>query len=243
MQAQEEPVWLKAITKVLEYDTECSPEINGIYTVNCRSLHLHLKCRRSPHRGLRGRYSTGWSKRGRYQACQERVVKQVRYQGPGEAEVFPGDDRNLKQRTGSSLDGSTNVCQNTAGEGDCKPVGTLVDVSSKLVKATGDEVSVDQPLYQSAVGSLMYLSVCSRPDIAYAVNTLAKFSSKPTQKHWPAVKRVFRYLNGTAEYGILFKKGESEECIGYSDSDWAGDQDDRKSTSGYIFQSASGAIS
>ena len=108
---------------------------------------------------------------------------------------------------------------------------------------TDDEVSVDQPLYQSAVGSLMYLSVCSRPDIAYAVNTLAKFSSKPTQKHWTAVKRVFRYLNGTAEYGILFKKGESEECIGYSDSDWAGDQDDRKSTSGYIFQSASGAIS
>ena len=61
-------------------------------------------------------YSTGWSKRGRYQACQERVVKQVRYQGPGEAEVFPGDDRNSKQRTGSSVDGSTNVCQNTAGE-------------------------------------------------------------------------------------------------------------------------------
>lgn len=54
---------------------------------------------------------------------------------------------------------------------------------------------------------------------------------------------MFRYLKGTTEYGILFKKGKSEECIGYSDSDWAGDHDDRKSTSGNIFQSASGAIS
>ena len=126
---------------------------------------------------------------------------------------------------------------------DCKPVATPVDVSSKLVKATDDEVSVDQQLYQSAVGSLMYLSVCSRPDIAYAVNTLAKFSSKPTQTHWTAVKRVLRYLKGTAEYGILFKNEESKECIGYSDADWAGDHDDRKSTSGYIFKSASGAIS
>ena len=88
--------------------------------------------------------------------------------------------------------------------GDCKPVWTLVDVSSKLVKATDDEVSVDQPLYQSAVGSLMYLSVCSRPDIAYAVNTLAKFSSKPTQKHWTAVKRVFICLNGT---GFCLRRG------------------------------------
>ena len=72
---------------------------------------------------------------------------------------------------------------------------------------------------------------------------MAKFSSKPTQKHWTSVKRVFRYLKGTTDYGLLFKKGKSEECIGYSDADWAGDHDDRKSMSGYIFKSASGAIS
>ena len=111
------------------------------------------------------------------------------------------------------------------------------------MKASDDEDAVEQQLYQSLVGSLMYLSVCTRPDLAYAVGILARFSSKPNRSHWTAAKRVLRYLKGTANHGIAFTKSESGECLGYSDADWAGDQEDRKSTSGYLFQMAGGPVS
>ena len=126
---------------------------------------------------------------------------------------------------------------------DCKPVGTPVDPGSHLVKATDDDEALDQQRYQSLVGSLMYLAVCTRPDLAYAVNTLARFSSKPNRIHWVAAKRVLRYLKGTASHGIVFTKSDSGECLGYSDADWAGDQEDRRSTSGYLFQMAGGPVS
>ena len=125
---------------------------------------------------------------------------------------------------------------------DSKPVGTPVDLGSHLLKATEDEEALEQQLYQSLIGSLMYLSVCTRPDLAYTVNTLARFSSKPNRSHWTAAKRVLRYLR-TANYGIAFTKSESGKCLGYSDTDWAGDQEDRRSTSGYLFQMSGGAVS
>ena len=126
---------------------------------------------------------------------------------------------------------------------DSNPVSTPVDVGLKLTNATEEEDSVDQPLYQSAIGSLMYLSVSTRPDISYAVSSLARFSSKPTRQHWIALKRLLRYLKGTTKYGILFSKEGSSECIGFSDADWAGDVNDRKSTSGYVFLLSGGAVS
>ena len=129
------------------------------------------------------------------------------------------------------------------GMKECKPVGTPVSPGTHLEKLAEDEEVVEQQLYQSVVGSLMYLSVCTRPDIAYAVGTLARFSSKPGKSHWMAVKRVLRYLKGTANDGILFRGGERKNLVGYSDADWAGDRQDRKSTSGYLFQIAGGPIS
>ena len=128
------------------------------------------------------------------------------------------------------------------GMQDCEAVGTPVDVSTKLVKATNSDEIVDQQLYQSAIGSLLYLSVSTRPDITYAVSTLARFSSEPTKQHWTAVKRVMRYLKGTVNYGIHYSKKGSQEYICYSDADWAGDTDDRRSTSGYLFQISGGAV-
>ena len=127
------------------------------------------------------------------------------------------------------------------GMSDCKPVKTPVDPGQRLVKALETEEAFDQQLYQSVVGSLMYLATCTRPDIAYAVGMLARFASKPNQSHWTAAKRMLRYLRGTDNLGILYK-GESE-IQGYSDADWAGDTDDRKSTSGYLFLIAEGSVS
>ena len=73
------------------------------------------------------------------------------------------------------------------GMQDSKPISTPVDVSSKLLPATDHNEPFNQSEYQSAVGSLMYLVVCTRPDIAYAVNILARFNSKPTKEHWTAL--------------------------------------------------------
>jgi hypothetical protein len=95
--------------------------------------------------------------------------------------------------------------------------------------------------YQSAVGSLLYLS--TRPDIVYAVSNIARFSSEPTKQHWTAVKRILRYLNGTQNFGLLYKKTENTEIVGFSDADLAGDLNDRKSTSGYIFLMSGAAVS
>ena len=129
------------------------------------------------------------------------------------------------------------------GMQDCKPVVTPVSIGSTLNKATDDDECVDQKKYQSAIGSLMYLSVCTRPDIAYSVDSLARFTSKPTKEHWTALKRLLRYLKGTLQHGILYTKDGSSSCVGYTDADWAGDVDDRKSTSGYVFLLSGGAIS
>ena len=98
-------------------------------------------------------------------------------------------------------------------------------------------------MYQSAVGSLLYLSVATRPDIAYAVSNVAQFSANPTTQHWTAVKRIMRYLRGTINLGLVFTPQGKCDCVGFSDADWAGDLYGRKSTSGYVFQIGGSAVS
>jgi len=94
---------------------------------------------------------------------------------------------------------------------------------------------VNAMLYRCIVGSLRYL-VHTRPDITFAVGYVSRFMEAPTTQHWSAVKHLLRYITGTCGYGCIFKRGEGElHLTGYSDSDMAGDADDRKSTSGAIF--------
>ncbi|RVX10561.1 Retrovirus-related Pol polyprotein from transposon TNT 1-94 [Vitis vinifera] len=97
--------------------------------------------------------------------------------------------------------------------------------------------------YASAVGSLMYAQVCTRPDIAFAVGMLGRYQSNPGIDHWKAAKKVMRYLQGTKDYKLMYRRTSNLEVVGYSDSDFAGCVDSRKSTSGYIFILAGGAIS
>jgi len=96
---------------------------------------------------------------------------------------------------------------------DCKPAGTFSDVSTKLEKAADEEEKVDQQQYQSAVGSFMYLSVSTRPNIAFAVGNLARFSTKPTKSHWTALKHVFRYFRGTINLGILYARKSQKNAL------------------------------
>ncbi|KAK3888840.1 hypothetical protein Pcinc_007106 [Petrolisthes cinctipes] len=129
------------------------------------------------------------------------------------------------------------------GMEDSKPVETPVDPNQKVCKVTDECTIFDKEQYQSAVGSLLYLSVKTRPDIAYAVNSVTRYSTKPTSQHWKAVKRIMRYLKGTRDLGILYNYNGSTDFVGYSDADWAGDIKDRKSTSGYCFHLGGGPVS
>ena len=97
--------------------------------------------------------------------------------------------------------------------------------------------------YASAIGSIMYAQVYTRPDIAFVVGMLGRYQSNPGLDHWKAAKKVLRYLQGTKDYMLMYRRTDNLEVIGYSDSDFAGCDDSRKSTSGYIFMLASGAIS
>lgn len=122
-----------------------------------------------------------------------------------------------------------------AGLGSCKPCHTPMEVHLRLsTKSTTPEV--DATMYRRLVGSLRYL-VHTRPDIAFAVGYVSRFMEKPRQEHLVAVKHLLRYIAGTVEYGIVYPKlrNGDNRLTGYSDSDWGGDADERRSTAGVIY--------
>lgn len=101
---------------------------------------------------------------------------------------------------------------------------------------------MDKIPYSSAVGSLMYAMIATRPDIAFAVGVVSRYMSNPGRKHWETVKGILRYLKATKDMRLCY--GSQELCVkGYTDSDYAGDLDSRRSTSGYVFTLAGGAVS
>ena len=102
-----------------------------------------------------------------------------------------------------------------------------------LVKDDGVSKLVDPICYHSMVGgSLLYAAITTRPDIAQAVGTMPKFNSCPTEAHLIAVKRIFRYPKGTINLGLRYERSADDSQIGFSDTDWARDMDDRHSTTG-----------
>jgi transposase InsO family protein len=130
---------------------------------------------------------------------------------------------------------------------DCKPIDTPISkgevLSQNLCPKTPQEKEQMKNVpYASAVGSLMYAMMCTRPDICYAVGMVSRYQSDPGQAHWKAVKRILRYLKGTAGYSLCYQGGDMQ-LRGYTDADWGGDLDERKSTSGYVFLLNNGAIS
>ena len=126
------------------------------------------------------------------------------------------------------------------------PVGVRLS-AEQCPKTQEEEEDMSRVPYASAVGSLMYVMVCTRPDIAQAVGVLSRFMSKPGKEHLTAVKRVFRYLSGTSDYGLCYQERPGLYRVldihGFVDADWAGDLDQRRSTSGYVFNLFGGAIS
>ena len=126
---------------------------------------------------------------------------------------------------------------------DGKTVSTPSDLNVKLKKDDKVSNTVDPMMYQSLIRSLLYAAIATRPDISQAVGVVSKFNSKPSEAHLTAVKRIFRYLKGTIDIALTYTKSDDKQLVGYSDADFAGDLDDRHSTTGNIFLLSNGAVS
>lgn len=128
------------------------------------------------------------------------------------------------------------------GMEESKPVISPMDPSIKLTDVLQEEKTTNKRFpYREAVGCLNYVAIISRPDISFAVNTLARYSNNPQELHWKAVKRVMKYLKGTIDLSLCFGES-SDNLIGYCDSDYAGEVEERRSTSGYIFMLHGGPV-
>lgn len=126
------------------------------------------------------------------------------------------------------------------GMEDCKIRSTPLPPGVQLTK---EGKLLEDSCYSELVGSLLYLSTCTRPDLSQAVGALSRFMAKPTEEHWTYAKGVLRYLAGTRGMGIVYGTDKEFKVHGYCDADFAGDIDKRRSTTGYVFVLHGGAIS
>jgi len=124
---------------------------------------------------------------------------------------------------------------------DGQSISTPLETNAKLVKI--DVPEVNAKTYQTMLGGLMYAMLATHPDLAYAVGALSKHAACPGQAHFAALKRVYRYLHGMTDTHLIYRKMSEMSLLGYVDTDWAGDVNDRRSISGYTFVTAGAAIS
>nr|GEX53146.1 zinc finger, CCHC-type [Tanacetum cinerariifolium] len=115
---------------------------------------------------------------------------------------------------------------------DCSSVSTPMDSVEKLKLNTGKPI--DRLEYLRAIGCLMYAMTSTRPDIAYVVGRLSRFTSNPSRQHWKAITRIFKYLRGTKDYGLSYV-GYPSVLKGYLDASWINHVEDSSSTSGWVF--------
>ena len=115
-------------------------------------------------------------------------------------------------------------------------VSSVRTPTSPNVKLTVDLLgkSVDSSLYRSMISSLLYLTA-NRPDISYSVGVCARYQANSKESHMTALKRIIKYVKTTAEFGVWYSKDTNDVLVGYSDADWVGNVDDRKSTSRVVF--------
>lgn len=182
---------------------------------------------------------------GRVQEVKQHVMQKFDARDLGEASFFIGMDI-VRDRTRGTVHLSqrklTAELLTKYGMSEAKPASVPISTGTTLSKDDGSgALDTNIHPYSELVGSLLYLSVCTRPDISQAVGALARYMSAPQKQHWDAAKHVLRYLAGSAEDGISF--GGSKGLQGWCDSDYAGDVDTRKSTTAFVFNLHGGAIS
>ena len=119
---------------------------------------------------------------------------------------------------------------------DLLPLRHSIHFSKKIYPDTPEEIQhMSKIPYASAIESLMYAILCTRPDIALAVSVTNRYQSNPDEEHWIAVKNILKYLRRTKDLFLIFGGDFELRVEGYTDSDFMSDPDDRKSTSGYVF--------
>ncbi|KAM2898135.1 hypothetical protein COP2_007704 [Malus domestica] len=124
------------------------------------------------------------------------------------------------------------------------PVGHGIHLSKSMEPKTPEEIRQMSCIpYASAIGSLMYAMICTRPDIAYAVSITSRYQSNPGSEHWTAVKTVLKYLRRTKDMFLVYGGASELRVEGYTDADFQSDVDDRSSNSGYVFTLNGGAVS
>ena len=128
-----------------------------------------------------------------------------------------------------------------AGMLNCKPISTPVDTLAKLSTDNG-RLFHDPSLYRSLAGALQYLTL-TRPDLSYAMQQCCLFMHAPRDAHYQLVKRVLRYVRGTTRLGLQFYRNSGNDLTVYTDADWAGCPDTRKSTSGFAVYLGSNLVS
>eukprot|EP00253_Pinus_taeda_P024985 PITA_24985 len=189
-------------------------------------------------------YKTKFNEKGDFDIDEfkEAMMKEFEMTGLGLMNYFLGIEVEQSEK-------GIFICQNKYSKDllkrfrmeNCKLVPTLVATSTKVTK--GDEGSdVNPTLFKILVGSLMYL-IATRLDIMQGVSLISRFMETPKDTHWSVGKRIMRYIAGTRDCGIMYASTKNKELIGYTDSDFAGSLDDRKSTSGFVFHLGLGVIS
>ncbi|KAJ0172339.1 hypothetical protein K1T71_012312 [Dendrolimus kikuchii] len=171
---------------------------------------------------------------------KKRLNEEFEIKDLGQVHEFLGM-RVCRQKNKITLDQASFITRilNRFKMADCKPVSTPMEVGLKLTKA---EAKLENCEYRNLIGCLMYVAVCTRPDIAHAVGFLSQFNDCYSDIHWKAAKHVLRYLKGTTNYCLVYDKGNFEVC-GYVDADWASCEVDRKSYTGYVYKIGNSVIS
>ena len=126
---------------------------------------------------------------------------------------------------------------------DAKPAITPLPTNWEPKANTGKATAAEITHYQSIIGSLLYLMIGTRPDIAFAVTHLSQFSTNPIKDHYKAAQHVCRYLIGTHDYKLVYTQEEDKGLVVYTDSDWAADKIRQHSITGYFFKLANSIIS
>ena len=134
---------------------------------------------------------------------------------------------------------------------DCRPIDIPLQQNCKLSKNkcpqewSEKQFKMSKTNFRSLICCLNYLALSSRPDICFAANALSSFVENPEEVHWKAAKRVLRYLRGTRNQSLIFRKIQILDLLNFSGADWAGKMDSRRSTSGFCFllSESSAAIS
>jgi len=122
-----------------------------------------------------------------------------------------------------------------------KRCSTLLEANKKLRREEGSLLANPQP-YRALVGSLLYLTI-TRPDISFSVGLVSRFMQSPRKPHLEVAKKILKYVNSTLDMGLFFDKKVTSSLVGFTNADFGGDLDDRRSTSGYVFLSGGTSIS